>query len=49
MVLKKLIKTVKMILITLKFSMLEYEKIKKKNRLTDTAIDLLRLSNEFGK
>ena len=38
-----------MILITLKFSMLEYEKIKKKNRLTDTAIDLLRLINEFGK
>ena len=49
MVLKKLIKTVKMILITLKFSMLEYKKIKKKNRLTDTAIDLLRLINEFGK
>ena len=29
--------------------MLAYEKIKKKNRLTDTAINLLHLFNEFGK
>ena len=29
--------------------MLEYEKIKKKKRLTDTAIDLLHLINEFEK
>ena len=36
-------------LITLKFSMLEYEKIRKKNRSTDTAIDLLHLINKFEK
>ena len=29
--------------------MLEYQKIRKKNRLTDTAIDLLHLINEFRK
>ena len=29
--------------------MLEYEKIRKKTRLTDTAIDLLHLIKEFGK
>ena len=29
--------------------MLEYEKIRKKNRLTDAAIDLLHVINEFGK
>ena len=29
--------------------MLEYEKIREKNRLTHTAIDLLHLINEFGK
>lgn len=29
--------------------MLEYEKIREKNRLTDTAIELLHLINEFGK
>ena len=29
--------------------MLEYEKIRKNNRLTDTAIDLLHLIKEFGK
>ena len=29
--------------------MLEYEKIRKKKRLTDTAIDLLHLINESGK
>ena len=34
----------KITLITLNFSMLEYE-----NRLTDTAIDLLHLINKFGK
>ena len=36
-------------LITLKFSTLEYEKIRKKNRSTDTAIDLLHLINKFEK
>ena len=34
----------KITLITLNFSMLEYE-----NRLTDTVIDLLHLINKFGK
>ena len=34
----------KITIITLNFSMLEYE-----NRLTDTAIDLLHLINKFGK
>ena len=36
----------KITLITLKFSMLEYEKSRKKNRLCDTAIDLLHLIND---
>ena len=38
----------KISLITLKFSISEFGKIKK-NRLTDTTIDLLHLINEFGK
>ena len=36
----------KITLITLKFSMLEHEKSRKKNRLCDTAIDLLHLIND---
>ena len=36
-------------LIILKVSMLEYEKNRRKKRLTDTAIDLLHLINKFGK
>ena len=36
-------------LIILKVSMLEYDKNRRKKRLTDTAIDLLHLINKFGK
>ena len=39
----------KITLITLKFSMREYEKIKNKNRLSETASDLLHLMNECEK
>ena len=39
----------KVTLIRLKFSMIEYEKIRNGNRLTPTAQDLLHLMNEFGK
>ena len=39
----------KVTLITLKFSMIEYEKIRNGHRLTPTAQDLLHLMNEFGK
>ena len=39
----------KVTLITLKFSMQEYEKIKNKNRLSETTIDLLDLMYKFGK
>ena len=39
----------KVTLITLKFSMQEYEKIKNKNRLGETTIDLLDLMYKFGK
>ena len=39
----------KVTLITLKFSMIEYEKIRNGHRLTLTAQDLLHLMNEFGK
>ena len=42
-------KSNKITLITLKFSMREYEKIKNKNRLSETAIDLLHLMNKYGK
>ena len=39
----------KITLITLKFSMKEYEKIRHAKRLSTTAIDLLHLIREFGK
>ena len=39
----------KITLITLKFSMKEYEKMRHANRLSTTAIDLLLLIREFGK
>ena len=39
----------KITLIALKFSMQEYEKIKHKNRLSETTIDLLHLKNEYEK
>ena len=39
----------KITLITLKFSMKEYEKIRHANRLNTTAIDLLHLIRELGK
>ena len=39
----------KVTLITLNFSMIEYEKIRNGYRLTPTAQDLLHLMNEFGK
>ena len=39
----------KVTLITLKFSMIKYEKIRNGHRLTPTAQDLLHLMNEFGK
>ena len=39
----------KVTLITLKFSMIEYEKIRNGHRLTPTAQDLLHLMNEFCK
>ena len=39
----------KVTLITLKFSMIKYEKIRNGHRLTLTAQDLLHLMNEFGK
>ena len=39
----------KITLITLRFSMSEYEKIKNMNRLSETTIDLLHLMNEYGK
>ena len=39
----------KITLITLKFSMKEYEKIRHENRLSTTTIDLLHLIREFGK
>ena len=39
----------KITLITLKFSMKEYEKIRDANRLSTTAIDLIYLIREFGK
>ena len=42
-------KNKKVTLITLKFSMIEYEKIRNGHRLTPTAQDLLHLMNEFGK
>ena len=35
--------------ITLKFFMQEHEKIKNKNRLSETTIDLLHLMNDYGK
>ena len=38
-----------MTLITLKFSMREYQKIKSKNRLSKTTIDLLHLMNKYEK
>ena len=38
-----------MTLITLKFSMREYQKIKSKNRLSKTTIDLLHLMNKCEK
>ena len=38
-----------MTLITLKFSMQEYQKIKNKNRLSKTTIDLLHLMNKYEK
>ena len=39
----------KITLITLRFSMVEYEKIKNKHRFIETSIDLIHLVNEFGK
>ena len=36
-------------LITLKFSIQEYEKIKSMSRLNETTIDLLHLMNEYRK
>ena len=39
----------KITLITLKFSMPEYENTKNKNRLRETTIDLLHLMNEYRK
>ena len=39
----------KITLITLRFSMKEYEKIKNMNRLGQTTIDLLHLMNEYGR
>ena len=39
----------KVTLITLKFSIIEYEKIRNGHRLTPTAQDLLHLMNKFGK
>ena len=39
----------KVTLITLKFSMIKYEKIRNGHRLTPTVQDLLHLMNEFGK
>ena len=38
-----------MTLITLKFSMREYQKIKSKNRLSKTTTDLLHLMNKYEK
>ena len=49
MALKNLIKNNKITLITPKFSMQEYEKIKSKTSLSETTIDLLRLMNEYRK
>ena len=46
---KFLKKDKKVTLIMLKFSMIEYEKIRNGHRLTLTAQDLLHLMNEFGK
>ena len=48
-VLKNLIKNNKITLITPKFSMQEYEKIKSKNSLNETTIDLLHLINKYRK
>ena len=39
----------KITLITLRFSMVEYEKIKNKHRFIETSIDLIHLVKEFGK
>ena len=39
----------KITLITLRFSMNKYEKIKNMNRLSETTIDLLYLMNEYWK
>ena len=39
----------KITLITLKFSMQDYEKIKNMNRLSEATTDLLRLINKYGK
>lgn len=39
----------KIILITLRFSMVEYDKIKNKRMLGETSISLLHVINEFGK
>ena len=39
----------KVTMITLTFSMNEYEKIKNANRLSTSTQDLLHLMNEFGK
>ena len=39
----------KITLITLRFSMKEYEKIKNMNRLSESTIDLLHLMNQYGK
>ena len=50
MVLKSLRrKTIKITLITLRFSIKEYEKIENMNWLSETTIDLLHLINEYGK
>ena len=46
---KFLKKDKKVTLITLKFSMIEYEKVRNGHRLTLTAQDLLHPMNEFGK
>ena len=39
----------KITLITLRFSMKEYEKIKTMSRFSETTIELLHLMNEYGK
>ena len=43
------INLIKITLVTLKFSIAEYKKLKKVDKLSKTTVDLMHLINEYGK